>query len=325
MRYKVRLLSLSLSVAFVAAALALMPSWSAAAPGPKWSVTIAGRPIEAQGEYACYEDGTVSVDLVDFARALGGVMIYRTENGAEVQLKQRHIAFTTGIKRALLDDSPIPLPSAPFARGERYYVPLRVLASVAGFTVLFDRENAQVTLTQPPTAVVPTPLSSQLVLAAAGSIAPDGLHLTATAANLTGAPLKVTFPTSARVAFTATRDGRMLWNSVSGTRVEETESTVMFTANAAKSFPGFWPGFLSAGPGIIHIRAELLSTPGLFAPSFDVAGLSIAPSPAPMRNPDASAAPGAMFQPAGLAMPSPSVTATAPPRHHRRFLPRLSL
>jgi hypothetical protein len=317
----------SLSVVFGMAVLTLIPSWSLAAPSALWSVTIAGRPIEAQGEYALYEDGTMSVNLVDFARALGGVMIYRTENGAEVQLKKRHIAFTTGIKRALLDDAPVPLPSAPFARGERYYVPLRTLALVAGLTVAFDRQGSQVHLTLPRTVVPPTPLSSQLVLAAAGSIAPDGLHLTATAANLTGAPLKVVFPTSARVAFTATRDGRMLWNSVSGMRAEETVSTMMFTANAAKSFAGFWPGFLSAGPGIIHIGAEVLSTPPLFAPLFDVAGLSISPSPTPTAMPSSfsSAEPGPTLQPAGVATPSPSATAiaTATPRHHRRFWPRL--
>jgi hypothetical protein len=313
----------SLSAAFGMALLALVPSWSLAAPSALWSVTIAGRPIEAQGEYALYEDGTVNVNLVDFARALGGVMIYRTENGAEVQLKKRHIAFTTGIKRALLDDAPVPLPSAPFARGERYYVPLRTLALVAGLTVAFDRQGSQVHLTLPRTVVPPTPLSSQFVLAAAGSIAPDGLHLTATAANVTGAPLKVVFPTSARVAFTATRDGRTLWNSVSGMRAEEMVSTMMFTANAAKSFAGFWPGFLSAGPGIIHIRAELLSTPPLFAPLFDVAGLSISPSPTPMVSPFSSAEPGPTLQPAGLATPSPSATATATPRRHRRFWPRL--
>jgi hypothetical protein len=291
---------------------AIAPVLGSAEAPPVWSVTIAGRPIDAHGEYALYRDGTVSVNLVDFARALGGVIIYRTANGAEVSLNNKHLTFTTGLRSAKLDDVPVALSSAPFVRGDQFYVPLRTLALTAGFHVAFDRAHTQIHLSLPQVSVSPTPLASQIVLAAAGSIASDGLHLTATAANLTGAPLNVVFPTSARVAFTASRDGRVIWNSISGTRALETKSSLMFTGNAAKSFAGFWPGFLSAGPGMIHIRAELLSTPPVFAPSFDVAGVPY-PTPSPTLSAAASAAPGAKAGSTASAPPAPNATSAAEP------------
>lgn len=283
---------------------------SSPSPSHSWSVTIAGRPIDAQGEYAIYRKGVVSVDLVDFSRALGGTLIYRTPSAAEIAVNNKHLVFTTGNKTAQLDSVPVALGSAPFVEGLRYYVPLRSLASLAGFAVHYDRSLEQISLGLPVVTASPTPLVSQLVMAAAGSTAADGLHLTVTIANLSGAPLDVAFPTSARVAFVAIRDGRTLWESLHDTRQLQSKGALMFSGNEAKSFAGFWPGYLTAGPGPITIRTELLSTPTLFAPNFVVVGR---PLPSPTATPTGAVSPKPSAEPESTPSAIPSAAPTVAP------------
>ena len=305
-----------IGAATLAAGFSLCNLQANAALPPVWSVSIAGRPIDAQGEYALYRNGVIDVDLVDFARALGGTLIYRTPGGAEIAINNKHLVFTTGVKTALLDSIPVVLPAAPFVRGTRYYVPLRTLALTAGFHVHYDRAHAQISLGLPTIAVSPTPLASQLVLAAAGSPASDGLHLTATVANLTGAPLNVAFPTSARVAFVASRNGHVLWDSIGSVRALETKSSLMFAGNEAKSFAGFWPGFLTVGPGPIIVRAELLSTPPLFAPNFNVVGPPLptpSPTPATKSSPPETATTAPQASPTPMRSTIPIATPSASP------------
>ena len=320
-----KLIAMSGALALLAGFTIGGPQAHAAALPPVWSVNIDGRPIDAQGEYALNRHGVVSVDLVDFSRALGGTLIYHTATGAEIAINNKHLIFTTGMKTALLDMVPIMLPAPAFVRADRFYVPLRTLALTAGFGVHYDRAHAQISLGLPAISVSPSPIASQLVLAAAASPAGDGLHLSATVVNVTGAPLSVNFATSARVAFVAVRNGHTLWDSIHSIRAQESKSTLMFAGNEAKSFAGFWPDYLNAGPGLITIRAELLSTPPLFAPSFTVAGAPL-PTPKPTTMPSATPTESPTATPTEIpsatpeASSSPSPEPTSTPHKAHRFL-----
>ncbi len=280
------------------------------------NLRVAGQPLALEPGALLERHGTIAIDLDTFARLFGGIVIYRTPLGAELALHNQHLIFTTGLATGLLDMQPLPLASAPFVHGHHYEVPLRTVASLANLRVHYDRNQRVVTVTLPPLEGSLPTLSTQLVVAAAGSAASDGLHLTATVANLTGAPLSVPFASSARVAFVATRGGQTLWNSQTATRALESKNTLLFGANEAKSFAGFWPGFLTAGPGMITLRATFLSTPPVLAPSFQVAGVPL-PTPTPSPSPTPLATPTPLPSASPTPLPTPTLTpAPVLKRHH---------
>ncbi len=272
---------------FVAAAFAQVPPAFAQIPaGASGSVVVAldGRPLTHHG-YAI--KGHVYADVVDLTRTFNGLLTYYKGGGVKLNIGGSMATFYPGRTDGLYNGRPVLYPAAPFTvvSGGDLYVPLYIVVELAQVQLRYNaaRKYANIRTGEAPNFVgshsAGSPAASLRVVPV-GTIAADGLHMSAGLTNVTGKPYSITFPSSQELVFSVMRDGVEVYRSSTNKVALQTMTTLTFAPHETKTITAMWSGFANAGPGRYQLRAILMTTPPTVSSATSIGVVTPAPNAA---------------------------------------------